>query len=113
MKPITELNNQSLLDASTCGCSCPEHEEYTPLTVRVELERRLDQGQKDRNTLEWFRIQMMNDEPRSAALEERRELYDREIAVLEAKYRRASSGYEREELKAKLEDLKRLRSIVC
>lgn len=43
MKPITQLNNSSLLDASVCNGSCPEHEGYTPMAIREELERRLNE----------------------------------------------------------------------
>jgi hypothetical protein len=40
-KPISQLNNQSLLDAMVCQGSCSEHEGYTPIVIRAELERRL------------------------------------------------------------------------
>ncbi len=43
MKPITQLNNSSLLDAIVCKGSCPEHEGYTPMTIWEELERRLEE----------------------------------------------------------------------
>lgn len=44
MKPIQELNPQSLLDAIFCRGSCPEHRGYSPSEIQEEILRRLSDG---------------------------------------------------------------------